>query len=81
MTKREKLLSAIRNNPKSVRYEDACKLAELLGFTLRGGEGSHRVYAKPGEPVILNFQNWRGLIAEYQAKQLIMMIDRYEEKP
>jgi predicted RNA binding protein YcfA (HicA-like mRNA interferase family) len=81
MTKREKLLTAIRNNPKSVRYEDACKLADLLGFTLRGGEGSHRVYAKPGEPVILNFQNRRGLIAEYQARQLIAMIDRHEEKP
>jgi len=81
MTKREKLLSAIRNNSKSVRYDDACKAAESLGFALRGGEGSHRVYAKPGEPVILNFQNRRGLIAEYQAKQLIAMIDQYEEKP
>ncbi|MFZ4702523.1 MAG: hypothetical protein ACOYMG_20965 [Candidatus Methylumidiphilus sp.] len=74
-------MTAIRNNPKSVRYEDACKLAELLGFTLRGGEGSHRVYARQGEPVILNFQNRRGLIAEYQARQLIAMIDRHEEKP
>ena len=81
MTKREKLLSAIRNNPKSVRYDDACKAAESLGFTLRGGEGSHRVYAKQGEPMILNFQHRQGLIAEYQAKQLIAMIDQYEEKP
>ena len=81
MTKREKLLTAIRNNPKSVRYDDACKAAESLGFALLGGEGSHRVYAKQGEPMILNFQNRQGLIAEYQAKQLIAMIDQYEEKP
>ncbi len=29
--------------------------------------------------MILNFQNRQGLIAEYQAKQLIAMLNKYEE--
>jgi hypothetical protein len=77
MSRKEKLLVAIRANPKAVRFEDACKVAELVGFVFHGGEGSHRVYKRSGEPVILNLQNRKGMIAEYQAKQLIQMIDKY----
>lgn len=55
MTKREKLLAAIRNHPMAVRFEDACKAAEAIGFVRAGGKGSHTVYARAGEPVILNF--------------------------
>lgn len=79
MTKRDKRLQAIRHNPQDVRFEDACLAAEAIGFSRRGGEGSHRVYGREGEPMILNFQNRQGLIAEYQAKQLISMLDKYEE--
>jgi hypothetical protein len=32
MSRKEKLFAAIRANPKSVRFEDACKVALLLGF-------------------------------------------------
>jgi predicted RNA binding protein YcfA (HicA-like mRNA interferase family) len=77
MSRKEKLLAAIRANAKTVRFEDACKAAELIGFSFHGGEGSHRVYKRDGEAVILNFQNRKGLIAEYQAKQLIQMVDKY----
>jgi predicted RNA binding protein YcfA (HicA-like mRNA interferase family) len=42
MTKREKLVATIRAKPKAVRFEDACKAAERLGFTHKGGQGSHR---------------------------------------
>jgi predicted RNA binding protein YcfA (HicA-like mRNA interferase family) len=79
VSRKEKLLASIRGNPKAVRFEDACKAAELIGFLFHGGEGSHRVYKRPDEPVILNFQNRKGLLAEYQAKQLIQMIDKYGE--
>jgi len=33
MTRQDKLLAAILNNPKAVRFEEACKAAEMLGFT------------------------------------------------
>jgi len=60
MSKKKKLLKAIRNNPGDIRYDDACRTAELIGFLLRGQSGSHRTYAREGEPVLLNFQNVKG---------------------
>jgi len=58
MTRRDKLLAEIRANLKAVRFEDACKVAERLGFTHSGGQGSHRVFGRPDEPDLLNFQKW-----------------------
>ena len=80
MTRRDKLLAAIRANPKAVRFEDACKVAERLGFTHRGGQGSHRVFGRPDEPDLLNFQNRGGTIPPYQARQLIRMIDKHGDE-
>ena len=77
MTRREKLLATIRNNPRSVRFADACKVAEAIGFVRAGGRGSHTVHAKSGEPTILNFQNRNGYIPPYQARQLMDMMDEY----
>lgn len=41
MSKNEKLTKSIRNNPKTVRFDDAIKMAKLLGFQHKGGQGSH----------------------------------------
>ena len=79
MTKREKLLAGICNNSKAVRFDDACCATELLGFIHKGGQGSHRAFARPGEPELLNFQDRNGCIVPYQARQLIRMIERYSD--
>lgn len=79
MTKREKLLTGICNNPKAVRFDDACRAAELPGFKHKGGQGSHRAFARPGEPELLNFQDRNGCIVPYQARQLIRMIEGYRD--
>jgi hypothetical protein len=71
-----KLLAAIRNNPKDVRFVDACKVAEWLGFVHKGGKGSHRAFSRRGEPVSLNFQNRNGKVPPYQVRQLIAMMDK-----
>ena len=78
MGSRENLLNAIRNNPKDVRFKDACKVARWLGFASASVRGSHHAFARHGEPSQLNFQNRDGKIPPYQAKQLIAMIDKYE---
>lgn len=80
MTKKEKIITAILNNYKAVRFEDACKLAKSLGFRHKGGQGSHRAFSKEGEPTLLNFQNRSGYILPYQAKQLIEMIEKYAKR-
>jgi len=46
MTKKEKLLAKIRNNPKEVRFEDLEGLIINHGFEKAGGKGSHNVYVK-----------------------------------
>ncbi|MGH6905774.1 MAG: hypothetical protein ACREIR_23895 [Geminicoccaceae bacterium] len=58
MAKGAKLLAA---NPRSARFDDACRAARLLGFVHEGGKGSHRVFKRKGEPMQLNFQNPRRL--------------------
>ena len=79
MSKLPKLLAAIVTNPKAVRFADACKAAEALGFVHKGGSGSHRAFARPNEPTLLNFQNRDGYVPPYQARQLIAMIEKYRE--
>jgi hypothetical protein len=74
---REKLIASIRENAKNVRYADACKVAEWLGFDAKGQSGDHNAFAKSGEIELLNFQNRKGMIKPYQARQLIKMIDKY----
>jgi hypothetical protein len=75
-----KLIQKIRNNPKDVRFDDACKVAEAIGFTGKGGKGDHNSFSRTGEPGGLNFQKrGGGKIKPYQAKQLIAMIDKYYE--
>jgi len=76
----KKLIAAVRNNPKDVRFDDACKIAERLGFTKGAAKGSHHAFSRPGEPVGLNFQDRSGKIMPYQARQLIAMIDKYEDE-
>ena len=80
MSKFAKLLEAIVANPRGVRFADACKAAATLGFVHKGGAGSHRAFARPGEPMLLNFQNRDGCIPPYQARQLIAMIEKYGEE-
>jgi hypothetical protein len=77
MSRRDKLFAAIRNNPASVRFDDACKAAEWLGFERKGGRGSHCTYGRPDEPLLLNFQSRNGYIKLYQARQLLAMVDKY----
>jgi len=72
-----KLFRDIENNPVDVRYPDACKLAEMVGFKFKGGKGSHKVYSQEGIIEILNFQNVHGKAKPYQVRQLIKIIEKY----
>ena len=79
MASRDKLLRSICNNPSDVRFADACRVAELLGFSAKPKTGtSHHPHARPGEFAQLNFQKIKGgKIKPYQARQLIVMIEKY----
>ena len=77
MTRRQKLIEKIQNNPAGVRFQEICRLAEQLGFTKRGGKGSHIVYEKDGVEEILTFQNRKGMAKPYQVKQRLAAIGNY----
>lgn len=81
MSQKNKLLAAIRHNPKDVRFDDIIKAAEWIGFVgkPRNG-GSHCAMARKGEQTQLNFQNRNGLVKPYQVKQFIVMLDKYGEE-
>lgn len=77
MTKQDKLLQLVLNATVAMRFEDACKIAELIGFSRKSGQGSHVVYAKEDEMTLLNFQNRNGMIKPYQVRQLRDMVKKY----
>lgn len=70
-------MARILTTPVQVRFDDACKVARLLGFLQKGGAGSHCTFTKVNEPTLLNFQNRNGFIPSYQARQLALMINKY----
>ena len=50
MSQLEKLLARIRNNPKTVKFEDLDKILRREGYERRqpSGGSSHYTYRKPG---------------------------------
>ena len=46
MSKKEKLIKAIINNPKNVKFEDLRKILEDMGYTAINRGGSHFVFTK-----------------------------------
>jgi len=75
---RKEIYEELKRNPKNVRFEVLCGAAELFGFKLRGGKGSHRIYVKEGVREMLNFQNVKGKAKPYQVKQLLKVVERYK---
>lgn len=75
--KPKKAYEILKGNPKNIRFEDLCQAAEVFGFRLKGGKGSHRVYTQEGVKEILNFQSVGGRAKPYQVRQLLKIIENY----
>ena len=75
------LLAKAIATPQNLRFEEAVKLAEQLGWEEAGGAGSHKVFKHPQATQIkdkfprpLNLQEGRnGKAKAYQVDQLIEM--------
>jgi len=74
MTNCDKLLRQAQTAPNSLRFDEVCQLAECNGFTLARQRGSHRMYKRPGEFGLMNFQDDNGKAKGYQVKQLLLAI-------
>jgi len=46
MSKKEKLIEAIKNNPTNVKFEDLKKILETLGYKAINNGGSYYIFTK-----------------------------------
>ena len=75
--KKRRLYQEIKRNPRNIRFQKICKVAEAFGFRMRKGKGSHFIFTCPGVEELLNFQNVKGKAKPYKVKQLIKIIEKY----
>ena len=75
--KKRQLYEELKRNPKNIRFQKICKVAEAFDFKIRKGKGSHRIFTRPEVEELLNFQNVKGKAKPYQVKQLIKIIEKY----
>lgn len=81
MTRCADLLARARANPASLRFAEACTLAECHGWVLARQRGSHRIFRRPGTPRLLNLQDVRGMAKAYQVRQLLAAVDDVADEP
>ena len=76
------IIERMRTSPSSIRYADACKVAEAYFGAPRQSGSSHSVYKMPwaGDPRV-NLQNDHGKAKPYQVKQLLTAIERVQNGP
>jgi hypothetical protein len=77
-----KILWALRENPKNVRFKDLCRACEHYFGKPRQQRGSHRIYKMPwaGDPRV-NIQKYNnGMAKAYQVKKVLAAIDRLERE-
>ena len=61
----------------NVRFADAQRLAEALGFELDRVRGSHHIYRPPGIGQRINLQARGGQAKPYQLRQLLDLVERH----
>ncbi|NOR83637.1 MAG: addiction module toxin, HicA family [Ardenticatenales bacterium] len=77
MSRREKLLARIRNNPRSVTYDELAGVLEWHGFECRKGKGSHRIFKRGGTKIVIV---WRKPHVHSNAvKEALAVIDSLSE--
>jgi len=78
MTRQEKALQKIRNNPRGVRFDDLVKVLEQYGFEIRKTGGSHHVFIRGQYRVIVPFRKLH--LLEYVVKDALKILDRILEE-
>ncbi len=77
MSKAKKRLKKLRNNPKSVSFQDAESVLLSLGFELKRIQGSHHIYTIEidGVTSLLTIPYKRPHIGRIYVKQILALID------
>ena len=77
MSRREKLLDAIKNGPNNVTFSQIRKLLELSGFELDRISGSHHVFRRNATIIPIPVHNNR--VKVVYVKRVIEFIEEYGE--
>ncbi|MDI9635177.1 type II toxin-antitoxin system HicA family toxin [Geitlerinema splendidum] len=75
MSKKQKLLQQVLNNPKNVSFKDMVSLVEAFGFTLARVNGSHHIFTHPDIPERVNIQSVKGNAKSYQVRQFLTLVE------
>ena len=77
MKRIEKILLAMRSNPRGIRFSDLCAVCDHYFGAPRQRGTSHRIYPMPwpGDPRV-NIQSSGGMAKAYQVKQVLLALDR-----
>ncbi len=76
-----KILRAMENNPKGIRFRDLRKVCEHYFGEHRPSRSSHLIYKTPwhGNPRV-NIQNDKGMAKAYQVKEVLEAIRKLENE-
>ena len=55
-------------------------LAEGFGFRLSRADGSHHILVHPDIPELVNLQEIKGQAKQYQIRQFLRLVERYNLK-
>ena len=76
--KAAKILEALLEGSRNVRFDDLIRLAEAFGFELKRVAGSHHILAHPAMSDLLNLQPGPdGKAKPYQIRQLMTLVERH----
>ena len=78
VSKKDKLIEAIKNNPKNVKFEDLKKILENLGYAAINRGGSHYIFTKK-DSVSLTIPYKRPVKVIY-VKQVIRIIEEENDE-
>lgn len=60
-----------------MHYDDLVRLVQGLGFQEVRGSGSHRIFAHPDVPELVNLQVEPGPAKRYQVRQVAGLVRQY----
>lgn len=80
MRKLDRVVEAMRRNPRDVTFSDLSYVCDVYFGEPRQKGSSHRVYRMPweGDPRV-NIQDDRGRAKPYQVRQVLKAVDRVRE--
>ncbi len=81
MASSQKILERMRREPTNVRFSDLLKVCQQFFGEPRQSGSSHVIFKTPwpGDPRV-NIQNDKGRAKAYQVRQVLLAIDKLEEK-